>query len=96
MGPCVEVLVQSADFETALLVDEILTRHGKIEQRTHRGLGWEVRIRDLPFTVQLEAEQPHIGLCAMCKGPENYEILRNLAAELAAACNGLVVGDPDK
>jgi hypothetical protein len=76
-------------------VDSMLASAADRIERTRKGRVWDIWVRERPVHVRIEGSPPVVILSAGCNSPEDYAILRRLAADLARAVGGLA-SEPDK
>lgn len=94
-GPTCEVLLDAND-DTALgMIDAALTAAADRIDRTRKGRVWDVWVTGRPVHVSVTGNPPAIGLAAGCNSPEDYVVLRKLAADLALVLGG-VASEPVK
>ena len=94
-GPSCEVLLEVDDDSALCAIDAILAAVSAPIERTRKGRVWSVWIAGHPVYVSVERSPPSVSLSAGCNGPEDYEILRKLAGEIASTLGG-VASEPVK
>lgn len=94
-GPTCEVLLETNDGSALDAIDAVLAAAAERIDRTRKGQVWDVWIAGRPVHVWVDSQPPAVGLAAGCNGPEDYAVLRRLAAGLAAALGG-VASEPVK
>ena len=94
-GPSCEVLLEVNDDSALCAIDEILAAASARIERTRKGRVWRVWIASRPVYVSVERSPPSVALSAGCNGPEDYEILRKLAGDIASTLGG-VASEPVK
>jgi hypothetical protein len=70
-------------------IDSVLASAADRIERTRKGRVWDVWVRERPVHVRVEGSPPMVMLSAGCNDPEDYAILRRLAADLARAVGGV-------
>jgi hypothetical protein len=88
-GPTCEVLLASNDDSTPDVIDTVLANAAERIDRTRKGRAWDVWVSGHPIHVWVDGPRPVLGLAAGCNGPEDYAVLRQLAADLGSALDGL-------
>jgi|GEM_PF-3326203 len=88
-GPTCEVLIPCDDSSVLLTIDTVLIEVAQCIERTRKGRVWDVWVSGRPVHVWVEPTPPRIGLAAGDNAPEDYAVLRRLAAEMALALDGL-------
>ena len=95
MGPTCEVLLESDDDTVLDAIDLILSAVAERIDRTRKGRVWDVWVSGRPVHVSVERMPPAVALAAGCSGPDDYAVLRRLAADLASSLDG-VASEPVK
>jgi hypothetical protein len=94
-GPICEVLLEADDGVALDTIDAILTAAGEHIGRTRKGRVWDAWVAGRPVHVSVGGSPPAVTLAAGCNCPEDYDMLRRLAGEMAAALGG-VASEPEK
>ena len=92
-GPTCEVLVQDNDGLTLDTIDAILAKAAERTDRTRKGRVWDVWVGGRP--VHVSVSPLSVALSAGCNEPQDYDVLRRLAGDLAAALGG-IAAEPEK
>jgi hypothetical protein len=89
MGPSCDVVLDVVDDATLETIDSKLADVAETITRTRGGRKWQIWIRGRPVIVSIEGTSSSVSLSAGCNALEDYEILRQLSAQLALELGGL-------
>lgn len=93
MGPTCQVLLDSLDERTLDAIDRLLSKASERIEKTRKGRVWDIWIKGSPFHVSASAQS--VELSAGCSSPEDAEVLKGLADELACVLSG-IAAEPTK
>ena len=96
MGPTSTIQLEGADSATCDAVDATLAALPDTQvERNRKGRVWQLWVRGRPVSVELLIPDAMVELAAGCNDPEDYKILRAIAASITAAVGGYV-SEPNK
>lgn len=95
MGPTCEISLTSGLTVASLaLIDDYLQTVVEEIVTTRKGRNWGIQVNGRPVTISADSGS-EISLTAACNLPEDYDVLRRIAADLAGKLGG-VRSEPSK